>query len=215
MFYEFGGGLKGRGIPRKYLEAKAAGLKEFFALLSEETGYPADKLSAMNSSMDTRERQIVDELVTMHDNLILESMGRATPLNIYAGAELQPCLFPTGSLKQLYGNEFFRVADGGKTRKDIYYNLPGIEAQLVDLVSGELIPKTELGKPGRLRMYNPYNVSHLHAFETEDICTWEAIPKGARVNPQYMDGAGISYYARAPDASQGGYCSPPDGEAQK
>jgi hypothetical protein len=200
----FGGGLKHMGIPPSPRARGGPELDAYLARVAEVTDVSRSELAAM---LERPERAgTLDELLTA---FLVHEVGRLCGgccYDIYAGAEIQPCLFPAGTREDLYGEGWARVR-GETPPPDVFVPVPGVVVELRDPLDGERIAPSELERPGILRLWNPYNISHLHVIESEDLLAWTPIPERAPFRPAYTEGVGLRFVGRAVTGGTGGYCA--------
>jgi hypothetical protein len=199
----YGGGLKGLGVPATVRQAGPPAVAEFLAEVASECGAVAGLLTAMDGAGVT-EKESLDNVLNAYWVRRLEEKTGARCLNVFAGAEIQPSMFPAGTLHELYGDRYW-VLRSGRAARDIFIPIPGVTVQLRDPVTARIVPKTELGVPGIFRSWNPYNVSHLHAVESDDIFSWTALPQTASFRPAYAGGVGLVFEGRV-QGWKGGFC---------
>lgn len=199
-----GGGLKHMGIPPEVRAAGGAALAAYLSQVAEVTGVGRAELAAM--AADARAEGALDEVLTVFLIHEVERMTGAPCFNVFAGAELMPPLFPVGTLRELYGDGWARIGSGGRAA-NVLVPVPGIAIELRDPLSDEVIPRHQLDRPGLLRFWNPFNVSHLQVIESEDLFAWVRIPPGAPWQPAYAEGTGLRFAGRAMSGGAGGYCA--------
>ncbi len=202
----FGGGLKRMGIPPSVVSRGTGAVEAYLDEVKDVTGIDPRVLGAARSDRPPEMDRALDELFTAFLASRVEALSAARCFNIYAGAEVQPAFFPAGSLRDLYGDGYLRGRDGSPPA-DIFVPPVGAAMQLRDPVTDEVIPPSQPGRAGVLRIWNPFNVSHLHALETEDMLAWAPIPERATFRPAYAQGVGVRFRGRTPGGSGGGYCA--------
>ena len=114
--------------------------------------------------------------------------------------------YSAGTFRELYGETYFRL-EYEKMPASIFVPPPGAAIQLRDPTTDAVIPKSDTERPGILRLWNPFNLSHLHAIETEDLLSWTPLPAGAAFRPAYANGVGLRYRGRLTSDTSGGYCA--------
>jgi len=174
--------------------------------VSEITEFSLEYLLDLYKSEDILIKSKLDDILFMYGHYVLNSTG-AEVINSYAGADMQPTMFSIGTPREVYGEDYYKSGPNNETKKDIYYYFPGIIAELIDPITGELIPRTEHRKPGILLEWNPYNISHLQVPKTEDMLQWVELPETVKAKIPYMQGVGLQFVSRVPGAKGQGVCS--------
>jgi hypothetical protein len=201
-----GGGLKRAGIPPHLLGAGGAALQKYLDRIKDVTGTDPREFGAMRTDRPIEEDTVLDTLLTVFLSYEVERVTGARCLNNYAGAEILPVFYAAGTFRELYGENYFRVG-GGDIPSNIFVPPPGAACQLRHPITDDVIPVSDTQTPGILRLWNPFNVSHLHAIETEDLLSWTPLPVEAQFRPAYANGVGVRYRGRASSDTSGGYCA--------
>ncbi|MBN2444956.1 MAG: hypothetical protein JXJ04_26615 [Spirochaetales bacterium] len=204
-YYIYGGGLKKRGIPPEVQQKGIDAVSVFLKEISNITSFNHEFLIKLYKSSDEKDQQKLDDILFINANRILESNG-GKPINVYAAADMTPAMYSIGSLSELYGEDYYKAGSDNHIHKDIYFYPPGVIVELFDPSTGELIPRERVNTPGIMTIWNPYNLSHLQAPQTEDIMQWVDIPSTSPINPPYLQNKGLQFVSRVRNAKGQGVC---------
>jgi len=201
----YGGGLKKQGIPFAIQEQGQEVIASYLKKVSQVTNFDIDFLLNKYNSQDPKDQQDIDDILVLFGNRTLCNMG-IKALNVYAGVDIIPPMWALGSLQEVYGDNFDKAGPNNRINKDIYFYEPGVIVELMDPITGDVIPRTELETPGILMEWNPYNLAHLHAIKSEDLLQWVEIPKTLKNIPAYLQNKGLQFVGRAAGAKGQGVC---------
>jgi hypothetical protein len=204
LLVSYGGGLKRGTIPADVSARGDLAVDAFFDEVRAATGIDPKALGAGRADRGPAEESAIDELMMAFFTFRVDKQTGARCMNFYAGAEIEPFFFSVGSLRDLYGESYVRRED---VASDVFVPAPGAAIQLRDPVTDEVVPTSDTENAGILRVWNPYNVSHLHAIESEDLFSWTPIPRDAPFCPKHTRGVGLRYRGRILKGSSGGYCT--------
>ncbi len=201
----YGGGLKKQGIPLAIQSQGEEAVSAYLQGISDITGFDLDLLLNKFNSADPNDQQDLNDILVLAGNRNFCDLG-IKALNVHAGVDVIPPMWGIGSLQDVYGEDFDKAGPNNRINKDFYFYTPGVIVELIDPISGEIIPRDNIETPGILSIWNPYTICHLQALKSEDMLQSAEIPKTMKNVPPYLENKGLQFVGKVAGAKGKGVC---------